>query len=405
MNFKRLSLIIFISLYVKGVIAAEDGVNDTPTENMSAVEVKFETSMGAFTLELNPDKAPETVANFLKYVNEGFYNNTLFHRVIANFIIQGGGFEKEMIKKKTHPPVINESSNGLKNVRGAISMARTRDPNSATSQFFINVVPNSSLNARGSQPGYTVFGKVIDGMDVIDKIAAAPTTSFNRFKDVPKDSIVILSASRKGIDASQNNGKKTDSLEKIQEQFIAGEHYSILDKPIPVRDSSKIEVVEAFSYGCLHCYQMQLLFEQWRNQQADDLDFWHLAAVWNEAMKLYARAYYAAKELEIVEKIHLSLFTAIVVEHKTLSNEGELADFFMTYGVDKETFVKAFNSTAVESKIKEAEARSRSYNLASAPEIIVNGKYRVDPMRAGGWSNMLDVVDFLVNKEREMLTK
>jgi cyclophilin family peptidyl-prolyl cis-trans isomerase/copper(I)-binding protein/cytochrome oxidase Cu insertion factor (SCO1/SenC/PrrC family) len=180
-----------------GVFATGGNAKDLPSKKSPAVEVIFETTKGGFALKLNPEKAPKTVTNFLAYVDEGFYNNTLFHRVIPKFVVQGGGLEKGMEKKQTHPPVENESHNGLENSRGTISMARTRDPHSAASQFFINVVHNPSLDFRNNQPGYTVFGKVTDGMDVIDKMVAVLTTSLGGYKDVPKEDIVILSAKRK----------------------------------------------------------------------------------------------------------------------------------------------------------------------------------------------------------------
>lgn len=160
-------------------------------------EVKINTNLGAITLELYTDKAPKTVENFLSYVNEGFYDGTIFHRVIANFMIQGGGFDQSLIQKMTKQPIENEAANGLSNEIGTIAMARTSDPHSATAQFFINVANNSFLNhtaptVRGY--GYTVFGKVIKGMDVVNKIAAAPTGAKGMFaSDVPKDMIVIES--------------------------------------------------------------------------------------------------------------------------------------------------------------------------------------------------------------------
>jgi thiol:disulfide interchange protein DsbA len=390
MKFKRLFFIILMALFAQAVFATEVNVKETPSKKPPAVEVIFETTMGSFTIELNPEKAPKTVANFLTYVDSGFYNNTLFHRVVPSFqgggLVQGGGFEMGMKEKPTYAPIENESGNGLKNRRGTISMARRpKDPDSATAQFFINVVHHPKWDFRGNQLGYTVFGKVIDGMDVIDKMVTAPTKSLDRYEHVPKKDIVILSAKR--------------------EQFISGVHYVVLDKPVPIRDSSKVEVVEAFSYGCPHCFGFESLMAQWRKEQASDVDFWIFPAVWNELMKLYARAFYAIQELNVAEKMHFPLFTAIVIEQKTLSNESELADFFATYGVDKKAFVKAFNSVSVENQVKQAEARVRSYHLASVPEIVVNGKYRIDPMRAGGRAQMLAVVDFLVNKERAMLKK
>ena len=163
----------------------------------ATVDVVFETTMGTFTLELNPEKAPKTVENFLSYVDEGFFDKTIFHRVIPGFVIQGGGFETEMQKKKTHPAVVNESDNGLKNARGSISMARTNHPDSATSQFFINVNDNPNLDPQGSRAGYAVFGKVTEGMDVIDKIVSASAGDWGPYQNVPKKDIVVLSAMRK----------------------------------------------------------------------------------------------------------------------------------------------------------------------------------------------------------------
>ncbi|MGD2093730.1 MAG: peptidylprolyl isomerase [Phycisphaerales bacterium] len=157
--------------------------------------VKFETSMGDILVELDEKAAPLSVRNFLGYVNEGFYDGVIFHRVIPNFMIQGGGFTVEMEKKATRDPIVNEASNGLSNVRGSIAMARTNMPDSATSQFFINHKDNGFLNyVDESRPGYTVFGKTIEGMDVVDKIAAVKTGVRNGRKDVPVEPVVIKSA-------------------------------------------------------------------------------------------------------------------------------------------------------------------------------------------------------------------
>lgn len=161
------------------------------------VKVLMKTSQGDITLALDPDKAPKSVANFLRYVDEGFYNNTLFHRVIAGFMIQGGGLDTNMHKKTTHEPVVNEAKNGLKNVRGSIAMARTRDPHSATAQFFINHRDNPNLDYPSFDGwGYAVFGKVIDGMDVVDAIAAVKTTRKNGRADMPVQPVVIESITR-----------------------------------------------------------------------------------------------------------------------------------------------------------------------------------------------------------------
>jgi len=154
-------------------------------------KVKLTTTMGDIVIELNEEAAPVTVKNFLRYTEENFYNGTIFHRVIPNFMIQGGGFTADMLRKPTHEPIINEANNDLKNDRGTIAMARTPNPNSATCQFFINHRNNDSLNYAGpANPGYAVFGKVLEGMDVVDKIASVQTAS----KDVPVKTILIESA-------------------------------------------------------------------------------------------------------------------------------------------------------------------------------------------------------------------
>ncbi len=157
-----------------------------------SVDLVMETSEGDITLRLNTEKAPKTVANFLRYVDEGFYDSTIFHRVIPGFMIQGGGLTPDLAKKPTHSPVENEAKNGLKNMRGSIAMARTRDPHSATSQFFINHRDNPNLDYPSFDGwGYAVFGKVIDGMDVVDAIARAPTAHRNGRADVPVEPVII----------------------------------------------------------------------------------------------------------------------------------------------------------------------------------------------------------------------
>jgi len=164
-----------------------------------APRVTITTNLGAIVLELDSEKAPKSVENFLAYVDAGFYDGTIFHRVIPNFMIQGGGHTKDMMRKSTREPVQNESKNGLSNARGTIAMARTADPHSATSQFFINSVDNArGLDAgnTGDGWGYTVFGKVVEGMDVVDKISAVKTASRSGAQDVPVEPVVIESAKR-----------------------------------------------------------------------------------------------------------------------------------------------------------------------------------------------------------------
>jgi peptidyl-prolyl cis-trans isomerase A (cyclophilin A) len=158
--------------------------------------IRFETSHGGFTVELFEEDAPQTVENFLRYVDEGFFDGTIFHRVIPGFVIQGGGLTSDMSQKKTHPPVRNEAANGVRNQRGTLSMARTDEIHSATSQFFVNLSDNDFLDQRPGQYGYAVFGRVSEGMDVIDRIAAVPTGRRKGQSDVPTQDVLITSARR-----------------------------------------------------------------------------------------------------------------------------------------------------------------------------------------------------------------
>ncbi len=161
---------------------------------MSAAHILMTTTLGPMTLELDADNAPKTVENFLSYVSNGFYDGTIFHRVINNFMVQGGGFTVDMEQKATQAPIDNEANNGLKNARGTIAMARTQDPHSATAQFFINVQDNDFLNHTGENMqgwGYTVFGKVTEGEDVLDKIRCVQTGSQAGHQDVPVEPIII----------------------------------------------------------------------------------------------------------------------------------------------------------------------------------------------------------------------
>ncbi len=161
--------------------------------------VVIETNYGDITVELDEERAPQTVANFLTYVDTNHYNGTIFHRVIKDFMIQGGNFSAEMVPKKTRAPIKNEATNGLKNLRGTIAMARTNVVDSATSQFFINLKDNGFLDHRDKSPrgyGYAVFGKVIKGMDVVDKIGVSQTHTFKRFRDVPVEPVVIHAIKR-----------------------------------------------------------------------------------------------------------------------------------------------------------------------------------------------------------------
>jgi peptidyl-prolyl cis-trans isomerase B (cyclophilin B) len=181
---------VLASCLAAGMVVA--GTDVSAEDQAPKVEIK--TSKGIIIIELDPKAAPKTVENFLSYVNEGTYDGTIFHRVIKDFMIQGGGFMPQMVQRKTKAPVVNEADNGLKNLRGTIAMARTMEPHSATSQFFINTVDNSFLdhtakNARGW--GYCVFGKVVDGMDTVDEIRKVKTANKMGHQDVPVVPVVI----------------------------------------------------------------------------------------------------------------------------------------------------------------------------------------------------------------------
>lgn len=184
-----LSMVLLFSCnHQKGKSSSSDGA--------SGSKVIMKTSMGELEIELYPDKAPITVKNFLSYVNKGFYNGTIFHRVINNFMIQGGGFTVDMNKKPTDAPIKNEATNGLLNHKGTLAMARTGVVDSATAQFFINVQDNPHLNHRSTDPrgfGYCVFGKVVKGIEIVDKIKMVKTTVKGGYRDVPQSPVVIES--------------------------------------------------------------------------------------------------------------------------------------------------------------------------------------------------------------------
>jgi peptidyl-prolyl cis-trans isomerase A (cyclophilin A) len=191
----KLSMMALTTMLLAGSVGAgETNMTTNATANTTVVMV---TSEGNIEIELFADKAPVSVSNFLAYVDAAFYDNTVFHRVIPNFMIQGGGFEATMSQKTTRAPIKNEAKNGLKNDRGTLAMARTAVVDSATSQFFINVANNDFLNNGARDFGYAVFAKVTAGMDVVDKIAAVKTTNKNGMGDVPATAVMIKSVKRK----------------------------------------------------------------------------------------------------------------------------------------------------------------------------------------------------------------
>jgi peptidyl-prolyl cis-trans isomerase A (cyclophilin A) len=185
------------------------GLDQTIEEDVSGDEdpqpqVRLVTSMGSIVLELDRVNAPLTVNNFLRYVDDGFYEDTIFHRVMPDFVVQGGGYDLDLVKKDTRPPIKNEADNGLKNERGTVAMARTNAPDSATSQFYINLVDNDSLDYTPENPGYAVFGRVIQGMDVVDEIAEVETESRGGLANVPVEDVVLERAER--IDGGSSRG-------------------------------------------------------------------------------------------------------------------------------------------------------------------------------------------------------
>ncbi|MDO3722053.1 peptidylprolyl isomerase [Marinobacter sp. chi1] len=181
-------IVLFVAFIPTTAVQAQ---SDNSSGDEVLPKVRMVTSLGAVVLQLRPDVAPETVENFLTYVTDGFYDSTIFHRVIPGFMIQGGGFTTALSRKQTGAPIVNEASPTLKNLRGTISMARTSAPDSATSQFFINQVDNSFLDAGVRGPGYAVFGKVVEGMEVVDAIADVETGYSRGMADVPVEPVVI----------------------------------------------------------------------------------------------------------------------------------------------------------------------------------------------------------------------
>ncbi len=183
-------LLLSLCLLLSAAFSHAEAEQDNP-------HVILQTSQGTIELELFQDQAPETVKNFLTYVDDGFYNNTIFHRVIRGFMIQGGGFTADLNRKTTRGPVRNESHNGLSNLQGTIAMARTSNPDSATAQFFINAVNNPMLDMRPGRMGYTVFGRVVEGMDIVTAINNVPTTMKGSHRDVPEQDVMLEKVYRK----------------------------------------------------------------------------------------------------------------------------------------------------------------------------------------------------------------
>ncbi|GAB4199567.1 MAG: hypothetical protein Tsb002_35240 [Wenzhouxiangellaceae bacterium] len=394
----RLLLMLVAALFCGANAAAEDAEGAAEDLGVTA-EVRFETTMGEFTVEVYPEKAPETVKNFLQYANDGFYDGTVFHRVVPEFVIQAGGYTTGLLKKPTREPVKNESLNGLKNVRGSLAMARKRMPDSATSQFYINLANNDALDPRGTQFGYTVFGKVTDGMDVIDKIGQVETDRYQSLRDVPKEEILIQSAKQISGPGIDEIGAEPAAGET--RRFVVGKHYLPIVEPLETSSKDKLEVVEVFSYGCPHCYSFEEKLQAWEKGLGDDVAFVQKPAVWNGLMRLYATAYYTTQKLDNSAKLHDKLFAAIVVDGTPYLSEPMFGQFFVDQGVEVETFGNAFDSAEVLAQVNAAAEYTKQAKIIDLPAMIVNGKYYVSATMAGGQEEMLMIVNELLEAERK----
>ena len=379
--------------------SAKQGSSQTAEKKQAkkdtGLKVKFKTTKGNFIVELFPDKAPITVQNFLTYVTEGYYDGTLFHRVIPEFMVQAGGFTKGMVAKTPRASIKNESLNGLMNKTGTIAMARKRHPDSATSQFYINLADNDDLNPRGSQFGYTVFGKVVKGMQTIKKIANAEVGNKNQMNDVPLVDIRIKSAATRNDEGEwQFKVNDEDGME-----IIAGQHYIELQSMQVDDAEAALEVVEIFSYGCQHCFSFEGMVNPWAAKLDERVEFKKVPAIWNGLMRLYAHAFYTIETQPNKRQLHKKLFDAIVLDGRALLSEAMMGKFFSENGMDEKTFAATFDSKEVADQVNAAEALVKKYRIEGIPAIIVDGKYRVSAKTAGSQENILKVVDQLLKKE------
>ena len=364
-------------------------------EKDTGLKVKFKTTKGDFIVELFPDKAPQTVQNFLTYVNDGYYDGTLFHRVIPEFMVQAGGFKKGMVAKTTRPSINNESLNGLLNKTGTIAMARQRDPDSATSQFYINLADNDDLNPRGSRLGYTVFGKVVKGMQTIKKIAQAKVGSKHQVNDVPLEDIRIKAAA--GRNAEGEWAFKGDDADGME--IIAGQHYVELQSMHGDDPEAMLEVLEFFSYSCQDCFSFEKMVNPWSIKLDEHVEFKKTPIVSDDLTRLYAYAFYTIETQTNKARLHKKLFQAITLDSKAFSSEAKIGKFLVNNGMDKKTFSTALNSKQVADQVAAAEALVKKYRVKDIPAIVIDGKYRVSEKTAGSQENILKVVDQLLKKE------
>ena len=185
------------------------------------------------------------------------------------------------------------------------------------------------------------------------------------------------------------------------EKFQAGTHYQVLSVPVRTANPDRIEINEVFWYGCSHCFEFETLIEPWAKNLPPDVDFERTPAIWQPKMEAHARAYYAAKQLNVLDSMHPIIFKTMHVEKHPLENEDQIASLFIAHGIDEATFRKAYNSFTVQSQSRQGDSRVRSYGVTGTPEIIVNGKYRISARETGGQAGMLEVAMFLIEKERD----
>jgi cyclophilin family peptidyl-prolyl cis-trans isomerase len=356
----------------------------------TALKVKFKTTAGNFVVKLFPDKAPITVQNFLTYVRDGYYDDTLFHRVIPEFMVQAGGFEKGMVAKTPRASIKNESLNGLLNKTGTIAMARKGHPDSATSQFYINLANNDDLNPRGSQFGYTVFGKVVKGMQTIKKIARTEVGSKKQFNDVPLVNIRIKTVAGRNAEGEWLFKDDEDDME-----IIAGQHYVELQSTRGDDPEAAIEVLEF----CHYCTNFDSIVNPWAAKLDEYVEFKRTPFIEDDLMRLSAHAFYTIEAQKRKPKLYKKLIDAIALDDGSLSSKAMMAKFFVANGVDKKTFAATFDSQEVSNKVAAAEALVKKYRIKELPVMIVNGKYRVSAKTAGSQENLLKIVDQLLKKE------
>lgn len=195
------------------------------------------------------------------------------------------------------------------------------------------------------------------------------------------------------------------ALPAVGAEYVAGKHYELLETPVRTSNAAKIEVTELFWYGCGHCFVFEPLLAKWQQQLGDDVQVVRSPAIWHPTMELHARAYYTAKALGVLDKVHPALFDAMNVKQNKLATEDAIAEIFVANGVDEDAFHKTFNSFGVSSAVRQADARQRSYKSAGTPELVVEGKYRISARMTGGHQGMLDVADHLIALEREQRVK